>query len=73
MNVSKNIAILAALATIPLFLFALNCGITAGKNASDEEWRQRMQQAGFNLVTRYDQITGQPRLVLIPVNKSEIK
>jgi len=73
MNASKNIAILAALATIPLFLFALSCGITAGKNASDEEWRQRTQQAGFNLVTRYDQMTGQPRLVLIPVNKSEIK
>ena len=73
MNASRNETILAAMIAITAVVFALSCGMTAGRSYADEEWRQRMQQAGFNLVTRYDQITGQPRLVLIPVNKSETK
>ena len=63
----------AAMAIVAGIATGFPLGRVAGKNYANEEWRQRMQQAGFNLVTRYDQITGQPRLVLIPVNKSEIK
>lgn len=69
----KGLLIATAAMTVVVPAVGFYLGRDAGKNSANEEWRQRTQEAGFNLVTRYDQITGQPRLVLIPVNKSEIK
>ena len=65
MNTSKLEIAIVTVAVAACAIFAFGYGVAVGKDKANEEWKQRTQQAGFNLVKRYDQITGEARLVLI--------
>ena len=66
MKISNQESIVFAITAIAAAVCIASAGIKFGRESVNEEWKQRTQQAGFNLVTRYDQITGEARLVLIP-------
>jgi hypothetical protein len=66
MNTSKLEIAIVTVAVVACAIFAFGYGVVAGKDKANEEWKQRTREAGFNLVKRYDQITGEARLVLIP-------
>lgn len=40
-----------------------------GGRAEADKWRQRVMNEGFSVVTRYNEITGEPKQVLIKLNK----
>jgi hypothetical protein len=73
MKISNPEAFLFAIIAIAVAVCIASAGIKFGRESVNEEWKERTQQAGFNLVTRYDQFTGEARLVLIPASSVEVK
>ena len=72
MTLSNPEMAIMSMAIITTVVFTFGIGVNIGKNKTNEEWKQRTQQAGFNLVTRYDQLTGEAKLILIPTNGSGV-
>ena len=67
MNPSRYIApiVIGSILAIAGTIAGYSLGLAKGKRVALEMWQQAAGDLGMSMVTRYDPITGAPRMVLI--------